>query len=119
MKRTDQLKSRNNSSSCFFNKRNSGASQKSYGTSSYSTASSSYSLNYGSSFTNKISLGDKAAIVKGMTGENSQHLVIGTAELSNLYWKFQKDFKDVNSMIEMIEGVLKKETKTPTDLFVL
>ena len=54
-----------------------------------------------------------------MTGENSHHLVIGPTELSYLYWKFQKDFKDVNSMIEMLEGVLKKETKIPTDLFVL
>jgi hypothetical protein len=35
-------------------------------------------LNYGSSFTSKISLTDKAALVKGMTGEESQHLVIGT-----------------------------------------
>tara|TARA_B110000285_G_C14848985_1_gene479025 strand:- start:464 stop:592 length:129 start_codon:yes stop_codon:yes gene_type:complete len=40
-------------------------------------------------------------------------------ELSYLYWKNQKDFKDVNSMIEMLEGVLKKETKSPTNLFVL
>jgi hypothetical protein len=40
-------------------------------------------------------------------------------DLASLYWKFQKDFKDVNSMIEMLEGVIKKDTKKPTNVFVL
>ena len=74
---------------------------------------------YNYSFENKISLADKVALVKGLTHDDSHHCVIGMHELSYLYWKNQKDFKDVNSMIEMLEGVLKKETKSPTSLFVL
>jgi hypothetical protein len=116
MKRTESnLKSRN------YSRMSRNGSQKSYGTASYSTQVSSqkdsFYQNYG--FENKITLIDKAALVKGMTGDESHHLVIGQQDLASLYWKFQKNYKNINDMIEMLEGVLKKETRMKTDLFVL